>query len=85
MDALDHRIGLEQQQPVGHAGIQHGAIVAGAHDHRGIGRQRAGQAVDQLELVHTPPICCNDQQLAKFSALNSAWAVMGASRLFVRS
>ena len=62
MDALDDRIGLEQQQPVRHAGVQHGAIVARAHDHRGVGRQRAGQAVDQLELVHAPPVLLHQQQ-----------------------
>ena len=90
MDALDHRVRLEQQQPVRHADIQHRAIVARAHDHGGIGRQRARQAADQLKLVHRAGRfaqcqCCWMSRRPKFSALNSAWAVMGASRLFVRS
>ena len=84
MNALHYRIGLEQQQAVGQPDVQHGAIVTGADDHRGVGRQRAGEAADQLEFVHRPQRSWSRRR-PKFSALNSAWAVMGASRLLVRS
>ena len=52
MNALHHRVGLEQQQPVAHAHIQHGAIITRA-DHDGvIRRQRARQAGDEFKFVH---------------------------------
>src|ERR1035441_1807651 len=85
MNALHHRICLEQEQPVGHARIQHGAIVPCTHDHGRVGGQHAGEVVDQVKLVHNAPTCCENSSLAKLNALNSMWAVMGASKLFVRS
>ena len=85
MNALDDCVRLKEQQLVGHAGIQHGTIVARSHDHGGIGRQRACEAVDELELVHAAQVCWMRNKVTKFSALKSAWAMMGASKLSVRS
>ena len=76
---------LNSSSRSGTPSIQHGAIVARAHDDGGIGRQRARQAVDELELVHAAQVCWMRNSVTKFRALNSAWAVMGASRLSVRS
>src|ERR1039458_6185037 len=67
------------------ARIQHGAIVPCTHDHGRVGGQHAGEVVDQVKLVHNAPTCCENSSLAKLNALNSMWAVMGASKLFVRS
>jgi hypothetical protein len=39
MNALDHGVGLVELPPARHAGVDHGAIVARADDHRVSNRQ----------------------------------------------
>src|ERR1039458_10566121 len=59
--------------------------VAVAYDDRRVGRQRAGEAVDQVKLIHKAPICCNTASSTTLNALNSTCAAMGASKLLVHS
>ena len=52
MNSLDDGVGLEQEQAVRQAEIQHGAVVSGPDHDRFIGRQRVREAGDQFKLVH---------------------------------
>ncbi len=52
MHTFDDRIGLEQQQPVIQASIQHRAIIARPHDNRGVSGQRVRQLLDQFKFSH---------------------------------
>ena len=90
MDSLHDGVCLEQQLPLWIAALQNRAIVTCADDDRVIRRQGADEFGDEFKLVHgwvgslrtTSSIrSC----IAKLTALNVAWAAMGARRLSVFS
>ena len=71
MNPFHDGVGLEQQQPIGQAQVEHRAIVAGPDHNRFVGGQRTRQAADEFEFIH-PDCLSNKYSVAKFMALNSA-------------
>ncbi len=75
VDALDHRVGLEQHPAVRQPEVENRAVIARRPPTRGgRGRSRV-RAPDQFELVHPPT-----SSHVKLARLNRPWAPIGPER-----
>ena len=88
MHPFDNGIGFEKDPPIRQAQVQHGAVVAGAGNHRFIGRQGTGQPLDQFKFVHGTDRRLQGElrmKIEKFTALKIACVMIGARSVSLRS